>query len=96
MQTIRIQGQRQRRCFARLVRRFRWWVAAPILRPIVKEWRDVSRNAHDCAQQKGQNKDWRIECITRSEIYDCHASEVEQAFGCWEFGDDFTVKENYK
>lgn len=80
----------------RLVRRFQWWVAAPILRPIVKEWRDVSRNAFNCSQQSGQNRDWRIECITRSEIYDCHAGEIEQAFGCWEFSDDYTIKENYK
>lgn len=89
-------GRRNLRCLARLVRRFRWWVAAPILRPIIKEWRDVSNNASECAKQSGQSRDWRIECITRSEIYDCHAAEVEMAFGCWEFGDDLTVKENYK
>jgi hypothetical protein len=71
--------------FARLLLRFRWWIAGPVLRPILNEWAATSKNAGAAARMQGAPRDWQIECIARSELYSVTAMEIEQAFGCTSF-----------
>jgi len=70
---------------SRLAMRFRWWVAAPVLRPILREWEESAENARRAAKASGAPRDWQIECIARSELSHVHAMEVEKAFGCTSF-----------
>lgn len=72
-------------CLNRLILRLRWLVAAPVLRPILREWEEVAANALRAARMTGVPRDWQIECIARSEVTSAHVTEIEEAFGCISF-----------
>lgn len=69
----------------RLVRRFRWWIAGPVLRPIIADCIEASENAKRSAQMKNTPREWQIECLAKGELYHVHAIELELAFGCISF-----------
>ena len=83
-------------CVWRFVRRFRWWIAAPVLRPILREWEDTASNAAMAAKRTGAPRDWQIECIARSELNRVHAIEIEKAFGCTSFNEQHHYVRHYK
>ena len=80
----------------RWVRRFRWWIAAPVLRPILREWEDTASNAAMAAKRTGAVRDWQIECIARSELNRVHVIEIEEAFGCTSFNEQHHYIRHYK
>ena len=67
----------------RLVRRLRWLIAAPVLRPILRELEEMAKDASTAARM-----------TARSELNRVHAMEVEQAFGCTSFDETTTIGVN--
>lgn len=76
-----------------LINRLRWMIAAPVIRPILKEWEETARLASQAG--KSGPREWRIECIARSELNSVHKMEIEQAFGCTHFDGQHHYVRNY-
>lgn len=71
------------RCFDRLVLRFRWWVAAPLLRPLRDEAREYTANMRRAAREiENMSRETRLIYIEKSDSLDAQWSEIEAAFGC--------------
>ena len=80
----------------RLMLRLRWWIAAPILRPILSETKDYVHNLRRSARQTNASRDWKIGCIEKADGLDAAVIQIEQAFGCTSFNDQFQYVRHYE
>jgi hypothetical protein len=74
--------------------RFRWWIAAPVLRPILGETKDYIHNLRRSARNS-TSRDWKIGCIEKADGLDATVIQIEQAFGCTSFNEKFHYVRHY-